>query len=73
MSGTNGASGFSIADPKVQIIFGAARALLASVGGIVAGLGYVNVGTWDTATGAALVIAAVGWSAWEKLRAAKAP
>lgn len=59
-----------ITNPKVGAAFGAARALLAALGGVVAAFGWVGEDTFNTIAGAALNIGVIGWSAWEKFRVA---
>lgn len=62
---------YQIVDPKVGAMFGAARAVLAALGGVVGSLGWVNAGTWELITGTGLLVASIGWSAWEKFSVAR--
>ena len=52
--------------------FGAIRAVLALGGGYIVGAGVIDSGGADAAIAALMGLVAVGWSAWEKRKAANA-
>lgn len=52
-----------------NVVFGQVRALIAAAGGLLAGMGLVDAGSWEIVTGALLTAAAALWSAKEKLAA----
>lgn len=59
---------FTIVDPKIGALFGAARAVMGAAGGVLGTLGVVNSGTWELVSSAALLIGTIAWSTWEKYR-----
>ena len=61
---------YQIVDPKVGAMFGAARVVMGAAGGVVGALGWMNSGTWELITSAALLVGTIVWSTWEKYRLA---
>lgn len=62
---------YQIIDPKVGAMLGAARAVLATAGGVLGTLGVVNSGTFELVGSAVLLVITIGWSTWEKYRLAR--